>query len=523
MTRRNHAITPAHATASVAHTSACRGDTRVDVPAGVLVASPTSTRSRRSTLERAPQLLLLTIFSLGALHAQPVFTGADIFPPDEFAARRARVLAKIGDGVAIIQGTTERPGEQPLRQANQFFYISGVVEPRAILLIDGKTKRSTLFLNPRNDRREKMMFGPGLYPGDEAVKVTGIESVLPRDDFKSALDAIAKEGRSIYTPFRPEVLGCASASDPAALARATKNDPWDGRESREEAFRGHLKYVAAQSEIKDLDPILDELRGTKSPREIAVLREATRITGLAIIEAMRDARPGMKEYELQADAEFVFKKYGAYGPAYFALIATGENTWYSHYHRDTRALDAGDLVQFDYAPDYKYYSSDVTRVFPANGKFTPRQREFYTIYLKLYQAVMTSIEVHKLPADIARNAVVKMDAIMAAFPFTDEKIKKAAADFVDRYRRGPNSLGHNVGMEVHDVRNPTRTLEPGQVFTIEPAMQIADEHVGIRLEDMILITETGYENLSSFVPVEIADIEKMMIRHGLSDAQAKTK
>jgi Xaa-Pro aminopeptidase len=464
---------------------------------------------------------LLALIAAAAAWGQPVFTGSDIFPPEEFAGRRARVMAKIGDGVAIIQGTTERPGEQPLRQANQFFYVAGVVEPRAILMIDGKTKRSTLFLNPRNERREKNMFGPGLFPGEEAVKSTGIESVLARDEFKTALEAIAKEGRTIYTPFRPEVLGCASASDPAALARATKNDPWDGRESREEAFRAHLKSAAAQSEIKDLDPILDELRGTKTPREIAVLREATRIAGLGIIEAMRDARPGMKEYELQADAEYVFKKNGAYGAAYFALIATGENTWYSHYHRDTRSLDAGDLVQFDYAPDYKYYASDVTRVFPANGKFTARQREFYGIYLKLYQALMTSIEVHKLPSEIAKNAVVKMDAILASYPFTDEKIRKAAGDFVDRYRRGPNSLGHNVGMEVHDVRNPTRTLEPGQVFTIEPAMQIADEHVGIRLEDMILITESGYENLSAFVPVEIADIEKMMGKHGLSDAQVK--
>src|SRR5262249_52910167 len=134
---------------------------------------------------------------------------------------------------------------------------------------------------------------------------------------------------------------------------------------------------------------------------------------------------------------------------------------------------------------------------------------------------MTSIEVHKPSSEIAKNAVVKMDAIMASYKFSDEKIRKAAADFVDRYRRGPNSLGHNVGMEVHDVRSPSRTLEPGQVFTIEPAMQIADEHIGIRLEDMILITETGYENLSAFVPVEIDAIEKLMTKHGLSDAQVK--
>jgi len=468
--------------------------------------------------------LIRLLYVVLPLVAQPVFPGHEIFPPEEFAARRARVMEKIGDGVAMIQGTTERPGEQPLRQANQFFYVSGVAEPRAILVIDGKTKRSTLFLNPRNERREKNMFGPGLFPGDEAAHATGIESVLARDEFTTVMEAIAKDGRVIYTPHRPEVLGCASASDPAALARATKNDPWDGRGSREEAFIAHLKIAAPQSAIRDLDPILDELRGAKSPREIAILREATRIAGLGIIEAMRDARPGMKEYELQADAEYVFKKNGAYGAAYFALIATGQDTWYSHYHRNTRALDDGDLVQFDYAPDYKYYASDVTRVFPANGKFTPRQREFYTIYLKLYQALMTSIQVHARPSDVMKSAVAKMDAIMAEFQFTDVKIKQAAADFVARYRNSrANSLGHTVGMEVHDVRNPTPTLEPGQVFTIEPAMQIADEHVGIRLEDMLLITENGYENLSAFVPVEIADIEKMMGKHGLSDAQIRLK
>jgi Xaa-Pro aminopeptidase len=124
------------------------------------------------------------------------------------------------------------------------------------------------------------------------------------------------------------------------------------------------------------------MRGTKSPREIAILREATRIAGLGIIEAMRDRRPGMKKYELQADAEYVFKKDGAVRARLLRTDRHRGKTWYSHYHKNTRTLDAGDLVQFDYAPDFKYYSSDVTRVFPANGKFTARQREFYTIYLQ---------------------------------------------------------------------------------------------------------------------------------------------
>jgi len=305
--------------------------------------------------------------------AQPVLT--DVFPSSEFASHRARVMEKIGDGIAVLQGTTERPGEQPLRQSDQFFYLSGVVEPRAILLIDGKTRRSTLFLNPRNDRREKLMFGPSLFPGPETERANnGIESVLPRDQFKDVLAAFAN--RTLYTPFHPEVLGSASASDTIALERATRDDRWDGRPSREQAFLARLKLALPKAEVRDLDPIVDELRAFKSASEIAILRDATRLAGLGIMEAMRDARPGMHEYEFQADAEFVFKKDGAYGPAYFALIATGENTFYSHYHKGTAILQDGNLVQFDYAPEDRYYASDVTRVFPANGKFTPRQREF---------------------------------------------------------------------------------------------------------------------------------------------------
>jgi len=452
--------------------------------------------------------------------AQPVFAGHEIFPPAEFAARRARIMETIGAGVAIVQGTTERPGEQAFRQNNQFFYLCGVVEPRAILVIDGRTKQSTVFMQPRNERREQRMLGPGLYPGPEAAAVTGLDAVRVREEFADVLASVAAEGRPIYTPFRPEVLGEASSGDPTAMWRASKADPWDGRVSREEAFVATLKAAAPQSEVRDLDPLIDSLRLIKSPREIAVIREATRISGLAIMEAMRDARPGMYEYELQADAEFVFKKLGAYGPSYFALIATGTNTYFTHYHKNTAVLKDGDLVQIDYGPDYKYYQGDVTRVFPANGKFTPRQREHYGIALQLYRALLTSIKPRVTPQEIIKEAVVKMDAAMASFPFKDATIKAAAAAYVERYRASTaTGLGHGVGMEVHDVRgpNPPATLEPGMVFTIEPALLIEDERLGVRLEDMLVVTETGVENLSAFVPIDIPAIEALMAQKGLSD------
>ena len=464
--------------------------------------------------------LVTAVFRLGP-SAQPVFRGDEIFPPEEFAARRAKLIERIGDGIAIVLGTPGPAGELPFRQNSQFFYLTGVAEPRASVIIDGARKRTIVYLQPKNERRDASMLGPALAPGIETATQLGVDAALPATAFNDALTALAAEGRAIYTPFAAEVLGSQSQGDPTRFWNTNRQDPWDGRDSREATFIARLKTAAPQAEIKNLDPILNALRAVKSPREITIIREATRIAGLGIMEAMRDARPGMHEYELQADAEFVFKKSGAIGPSYFALIATGQNTYYTHYNRNTAVLKDGDLVQFDYAPDYKYYQSDVTRVFPANGKFTPRQREYYEIYLRLYQALMTSIEVHKRPIDVIANAVKKMDTVMASYRFTDDRIKAAAVKFVEgfRARRQANGLGHNVGLEVHDPGGlQAETLEPGRIFTIEPQFRLEDERLGVRLEDMILITERGYENLSSFVPIEVKDIERLMAERGLSDA-----
>jgi Xaa-Pro aminopeptidase len=415
--------------------------------------------------------------------------------------------------VAIVLGATEPPGEMPFRQNSQCFYLSGLGEPRAVLVIDGRSRRTTVFLQPANTRRDTSMYGPALAPGPAAAAALGVEDAVPLAGFTAAVTALAGAGRTIYTPFAAEVLGSQSQGDPTRMWKANREDPWDGRDSREATFVARLKAAAPSVEVRDLDPIVNALRAVKSPREIALLREATRIAGEGIVAAMRATRPGRREYELQAEAEYLFKKNGALGVAYFALVATGRNTYYTHYHRSTEVLKDGELVQFDYAPDYKYYQSDVTRVFPVNGRFTPRQREYYGIYLKLYQALLTSIAVHKTPGEVTATAVGKMDAIMAAYPFTDDRIRVAAAKMADglRARKNPRGLGHNVGLEVHDVGGlQADTLEPGRVFTIEPQMRLEDEHLGVRLEDMILITETGYENMSASVPIEIADIERLM-------------
>jgi Xaa-Pro aminopeptidase len=466
----------------------------------------------------ARKLFTLAVVLLGTTLAsgQPAPYFTDAFPPEEFAARRARVMDQIGDGLAIVQGAPEMSAEVAFRQNNQFFYLTGVEVPRALLVIDGRAKRSMLFLGP--PRRERYN-GPELGPGPAAATITGIEAVLERDRFAATLAELVKGGRVIYTPFRAEVRGGGSGGEATAHARATASDPWDGRPSRETVFRQKLLEAAPGSEIKDLDPAIDAMRFVKSPREIAMMREVTRITGLGIMEAMRVAAPGRFEYELSAAAEWVFRRHNAQGPGYFPLSAAGPNTIYSHYHRGLRRLADGDIVQFDYAPDYKYYTSDISRVFPANGRFSPRQRELYTIYLRMYQALMAAIRPGVPIGQVASEAGARMATIIDGFTFTDPKIKEAATKFAAQYQGGKprGGLGHGLGMEVHDVTVRRESFQPGELFTIEPPISIAGEDIAMRIEDVILITEKGFENLSSFVPIEIDGIEKLMKEPGVGD------
>ncbi len=457
-------------------------------------------------------LLLLAAASARPTGQGPLFT--DAFPPEEFAARRAKVFDAIGDGIAVIEGAAEYPGFLRFRQASQFYYLTGVEVPRALLMLDGRSHQATLFLAPRNERLERSE-GPVLVPGDAAAALTGLSSVMARDDFKAAFVAAATTRRLVYAPIRAESPMAGTPLSSIASARATAEDPWDGRPSRQQQFISRLQAAAPGIVIRDLDPILDGLRFIKTPREIAAIREATRLAGLGIMEGIRNARPGMREYEVEAMADYVFKRGGAFGVAYFALVATGVNAFYPHYHAGTATLKDGDFVIFDYAPDYHYYSSDVTRMFPASGRFSPRQRELYTVYLRLYQALMQSIVPNVAPREIIKAAVVKMDAILASYHFSAEDTRAAATAFVDRYRHSTaNGLGHTVGMEVHDVYPLTEVLKPGMVFTIEPALTIDADRTYIRLEDVLVVTDTGYENLSSFAPVEPDAIEALMAEPG---------
>jgi len=474
----------------------------------------------KTRLHAFTAIAALALISVPLSAQPPLFTTA--MSKEEFAARRARVMEQIGDGIVVMQGATETAAYEKFRQSVQFYYLTGVETPRAILTIDGKSKTTTLYLNPTSERMERSE-GPLLGPGEAAQSLTGIEHVVPRDEFLKLAPSLA--GRTVYTTFRGETGEAGTPDREAAHAAARKADPWDQQPSREEWFMSRLREKAPGVELKNLDPILDTMRTIKSPREIALLRESSRLAGLAMMDAMRAAHPGMYEYEIEAIGDYVFKSHNAFGPAYFALVAAGKNAAWPHYHAAQAQLKDGDLVLFDYAPDYQYYTSDVTRMFPANGRFTADQRELYGIYVKLYQAIMTSIRPGKA-TDILTDAVKKMDAAMASYGFKNPKYREAASRFVEGYRSRlsrPNaSLGHMVGLETHDVSaGYTGEYTPGMVFTIEPALTIPEDHVYIRLEDMLLITPTGYDNMSAFVPVEPDAIEKLMTEQATETAKKR--
>jgi len=201
------------------------------------------------------------------------------------------------------------------------------------------------------------------------------------------------------------------------------------------------------------------------------------------------------------------------------LIASGRNAWYPHYNAGKRQMQDGDFLLMDFAPDVGYYMSDVTRMMPVNGKFSPWQRELYGFYLGCYKAVLKNIRPNVTAQAILQDAVKEMDQLLGNSKFSKPAYENAAKAFVARYRSSANnpraSLGHWVGMATHDVGPNEGPLRAGMVFTIEPALTVPEEQIYIRLEDLIIITETGKEIVSDFAPMEMDAIEKLMKEEGM--------
>jgi len=425
--------------------------------------------------------------------------GPLLFDKSEYAARRARLMERIPDGAAILLGAGPATGYGEFFQNNDMMYFAGVEIPDAALIIDGRTRTSTLFFTISDTAARNEGISLELIRNTSAI--TGIERVAPIDQFTPALARLAAAGAVLYTSFKPEELAreC-SAEKFTILQNSMMFNLWDGRLTRELQFVKNLRERFPYASVKDAAPFIWELRSIKSPAEIEHLRKVGRLGVEAHKAMMRATRVGAPEYEMSAAFEYAVKKAGARDLAYNVIISSAENHPYLHYYRHDRILQAGDFIVVDAGPNLNYYTVDISASYPADGKFTPRQREIYEAALAIQEACK---QVYR-PGIEAREVQ----------PLVIEILKKKGFDTdkdLFRIRTMQTGISHNVGMAVHDVSpGPRGPLRPGMVFACDIYAVFPNENLGVRIEDTVVITETGCENLTPGLPRTVAEIEAFM-------------
>jgi Xaa-Pro aminopeptidase len=443
------------------------------------------------------------------------------FPPEEFTARWQVLFERIGaNAVAVVQGMPLTDGYTFPRQYNTFYYLSGIETPGAYLSLDGRTRRTTLYLPRRNEALERAE-GKVLSAEDADVvkRLTGVHDVKAVDamadaDWPFGPPAAGVRTRpGLYAEFSPAESTGQSRGELLAADTARALDVWDGTTSRQRRFVELLRARQPRSELRDLTPILDEMRAVKSSREIALIRRASQIAGAGLMEAMRSTEAGVTEYQLDAAARYVFLASGARLEAYRSITASGtENINNMHYYRNTAVLKDGDLVLMDYAPDYRYYVSDIGRVWPVNGRYAAWQRELLQFVLEYHKAVMSRIRPGVTPAKIQEEAKQAMEPVFARTKFSKPIYEQAARRLVDT---GGGVFSHTVGMAVHDVGAYRDGLKPGHVFSVDPQLRVPEEHLYLRYEDTVVVTENGVENFTDFLPMELDAIEKLVQEKGI--------
>ena len=427
-------------------------------------------------------IVLLIIFGFSTVAA------GGIFKKEEYKARRAKLMESIPDGIAVILGSNEA------RQNSNFIYFTGVEEPCSILIIDGMKKESILFLTSV-ESREKVM------------EETGIERVMPISRLARILGSYQAQTDIIYMPFNPADIRYV----PKGLL-----DP-DNMLSREMNFIEQIKEKYPSFKFKDLSRAIGYLRVIKSPAEIEVMRESARISSLAHIEVLRSAKPGMYEWELEAIFEYTIKRLGGQGFGYDPIIPSVPKWYDSHYSENSRKIEDGDIVMPDVGGEYQYYVVDISATFPINGKFTPKQARLNRIICAVEDAMQKVFRPGIRSIDMKKEVA----AIVAEKGFDIDK--------EGVYRIEAN---HWIGLDVHDVigsgpSSRTAYFEPGMVLASDPAIKIRDKDGnvidGVKIENTILITEDGCENLTYLVPRTVEDIEKVMAEEGIYDILKKLK
>jgi len=460
--------------------------------------------SRRRSVSRGLACGLFTLLALFVFSLSPAIAQQrrEREPNSAYAARRAKLASNI-DGPIVLLGYTGKEEEAQtyvFAQEENFYYLTGHNEEEAALILlpaeghraknDDWSAREIFFLPPKDARKEKWN-GLRMSPGDPGIQLrTGFSEIKPLPELRATVERLARIYPTFYTvlPYQRELGG---------YPHEKETVDW-------------LKQAAPEVAVKDIRGNIAELRLIKSPTELALLRQAIDLSLDAQLEAMKMMRPGQWEYQVAAKMVEVHAMGGSEAEAYAPIVGAGPNSTALHYDKLSRKIEDGDIVVMDVGAQYSGYAADITRTIPANGKFTPRQREIYDIVLGAQSAAMQGL---KPGMDMCRKG--------------DKSVYKMAYDYINSHGKDQHGkalgqyfihgLGHNIGLNVHDPpADLCRPFAPGMVVTIEPGIYIPEENLGVRIEDDVLITDTGYELLSQRLPRSAEEIERIM-----ADAAAK--
>ncbi|MBI3375752.1 MAG: aminopeptidase P N-terminal domain-containing protein [Betaproteobacteria bacterium] len=425
-----------------------------------------------------------------------------------YAGRRSRLLQSMGAGVAVVptapERTRNRDSYYPYRFDSYFYYLTGFAEPEAVLvLVAGDTPRSILFCREKHEERETW---DGFRYGPQAARERfGLDEARPIGELDEALASL---------------LG----DQPTLFYAPGAESEWDARVMRWlNAVRAQTRTgISAPAQIHDIRVLLDEMRLVKDAAEIDTMRRAATISARAHRRAMRFARPGRREFEIEAELLHEFRSRGAQFPAYWPIVASGASACVLHYRDNSATLDDGDLLLIDAGCELDGYAADITRTFPVNGRYSGAQRAAYELVLAAQAAAIVQVR----PGN-AWNAPHDAAVRVLAQGMLELKLLSGSLDEVletESYRRFyMHRTGHWLGLDVHDAGEYKhggnwRALAPGMTLTVEPGIYIRAAHdvpedfhdIGIRIEDDVLVTDSGCEVLTRETPKSIADIEALM-------------
>lgn len=430
-------------------------------------------------------------------------------PVGEYRARRQKLMSEIKDGVVVILGNVEEDNgiEERYRQSNWMAYLTGVRTPgSAVMLVPQglpslNGAREIVFIPPR-DLGEEKWTGEQMGPGEEAARTFGVERVL---SYKDELWPKLKEAASL--PAFKDAQGKSHMKLYTIAPRFMKNGN----------VREYLFAEQAQKELPGVDlvrgdepeetpigSIIGEMRKSKSPSEIALLQKAIDATGEAEHDIAMSLMPGMYEYEVQSILEAAFTRNGSERPGFPSIVGSGIYSTILHYSENHKKIEAGDLVVCDIGAEYSMYTADITRTFPASGKFTLRQREIYQLVLDTQSAVAA----HWRPGITYSDMESFTKSFMRKSPLRARDLDGKEYSLDHFYF---HAFGHYLGMDVHDTGNYFIPMKTGEVFTIEPGIYIQSEKLGVRIEDDYYVTpENTLRKLSEKIPSAPDEIERLM-------------